>query len=120
MFLSKRWHKGQGHTKVEMGTLGAASGYSFMKPSAAVAAHANFQMGVEERLRWAQMAEAIGRQNLYAVSDLIFRRLYEAARNTRIQVRHRSGLVQSSNTSTYDSLVGLVAGRILVRDRAGA
>ena len=67
-FYSKRWHKGQGHNKVEMGTLGAASGYSFMKPSAAAAAHANFQMGVEERLRWAQMAEAIGHQNLYAVS----------------------------------------------------
>ncbi|XP_043243595.1 nascent polypeptide-associated complex subunit alpha, muscle-specific form-like isoform X1 [Amphibalanus amphitrite] len=67
---SKRWHKGQGHTKVEMGTLGAASGYSFMKPSAAAAAHANFQMGVEERLRWAQMAEAIGRQNLYAPEPL--------------------------------------------------
>ena len=66
--FSKRWHKGQGHTKVEMGTLGAASGYSFMKPSAAAAAHANFQMSVEERLRWAQMAEAIGHQNLYAVS----------------------------------------------------
>ena len=66
---SKRWHKGQGHTKVEMGTLGAASGYSFMKPSAAAAAHANFQMGVEERLRWAQIAEAISHQNLYAVSS---------------------------------------------------
>ena len=66
---SKRWHKGQGHTKVEMGTLGAASGYSFMKPSAAAAAHANFQMGVEERLRWAQIAEAISHQNPYAVSS---------------------------------------------------
>ncbi|KAF0288392.1 sperm flagellar membrane protein [Amphibalanus amphitrite] len=88
---SKRWHKGQGHTKVEMGTLGAASGYSFMKPSAAAAAHANFQMGVEERLRWAQMAEAIGRQNLYAVP---FSSMYAS-----VPALNRTGTVHSTRST---------------------
>ena len=72
-----------------MGTLGAASGYSFMKPSAAAAAHANFQMGVEERLRWAQMAEAIGHQNLYAVSRYFTARDWSG---TGQRTSRRSGL----------------------------
>ncbi|XP_037082143.1 uncharacterized protein LOC119102795 [Pollicipes pollicipes] len=102
---SKRWHRGQGHNKVEMGTLGAASGYSFMKPSAAAAAHANFALSMEERMRWAQMAEAMGHQNLYAVP------MYASH-----PALNRSGTVHSSMPRHPPGAVHLS----LARSRAGA
>lgn len=74
-----------------MGAIGPGSCYSFLKPSAAAAAHANFAMTMEERMRWAQIAEAMGQHNVYAVSA--------AGSSSRLLRRHAAAAAAAAPTT---------------------